>query len=66
MDPTTPMGSRLTYDVWSPEYSPADCPCRCRAAPAKKAVLSIVPGTSNSRVSFSGFPHWSDSARARS
>lgn len=26
----------------------------------------MVPGTSNSRVSFSGLPHWSDSARAKS
>ena len=50
MEPTTPMGSRRTYEVWSPEYSPADWPWRCRAAPAKKAVLSIVPGTSNSRA----------------
>lgn len=66
MEPTTPMGSRRTYEVWSPEYSPADWPCRWRAAPAKKAVLSMVPGTSNSRVSFSGLPHWRDSARAKS
>ena len=30
------------------------------------AVLSMVPGTSNSRVSFSGLPHCRDSARANS
>ncbi len=62
----TPTGSRRTYEVWSPEYSPAARPCGWRAAPAKKAALSTVPGTSNSRVSLSGLPHCRDSTRASS
>ena len=36
-------------DVWSPEYSPAALPSRLRAAPAKNATLSTVPGTSKPR-----------------
>ncbi|CAM5258046.1 hypothetical protein STANM309S_01660 [Streptomyces tanashiensis] len=66
MEPTTPIGSRRMYEVWSPLYSAADWPWRWRAAPAKKAALSIVPGTSNSVVSLSGLPHWRDSTRAMS
>ena len=35
-------------DVWSAEYSALALPSRWRAAPAKKSMLSTLPGTSNS------------------
>lgn len=66
MEPTTPIASRRTYEVWSPSYSAADLPSRWRAAPAKKEVLSTVPGTSNSVESLIGLPHWRDSTYAKS
>ena len=50
---TTPTASRRMLDVWSPEYSAVALPSRWRAAPAKKSMLSMLPGTSNSR----GQPH---------
>ena len=52
----TPSGSRRVIEVWSGEYSPAALASRTRAAPAKKAVLSMVPGTSKPVLSRSGFP----------
>ncbi len=45
-------------EVWSPEYSAVALPSRWRAAPAKKAMLSMLPGTSNSVASRTGFPVW--------
>ena len=48
MVPTTPTASRRMKEVWSAGYSALALPSRCRAAPAKKAMLSMLPGTSNS------------------
>ena len=53
-------------DVWSPEYSALAMPSRRRAAVPKNAVLSTVPGTSNSRASRIGLPAWRLSSRASS
>ena len=52
----TPIGSRRIEEVWSAEYSAVALPSRLRAAPEKKSMLSMVPGTSNSRVSRIGLP----------
>ena len=60
------MASRRIELVWSAEYSPVARPSRLRAAPAKKATLSTVPGTSNSRASLIGLPAWRLSASANS
>ena len=45
-------------EVWSAEYSAVALPSRWRAAPAKKEMLSMLPGTSNSVASRTGFPVW--------
>ena len=55
---TTPTASRLIEEVWSAEYSAVALPSRCRAAPAKNAMLSMLPGTSNSVANRTGFPVW--------
>ena len=44
--------------MWSAEYSAEALPSRCRAAPAKNAVLSTVPGTSKPVDSRIGLPVW--------
>src|SRR6185437_8811253 len=63
---TTPMASRRMLDVWSPEYSAVALPSRWRAAPAKKSMLSTLPGTSNSVASRTGLPVWLTSSATRS
>ena len=52
--------------MWSPEYSALAMPSRRRAAVPKKAVLSTVPGTSNSRARRIGLPAWRLSSWASS
>ncbi len=51
-------------DVWSAEYSPVARPSRLRAAPAKNAMLSIVPGTSKPVERRIGLPVCRVSVRA--
>ncbi len=63
---TTPTASRRIEEVWSPEYSPEALPSRWRAAPAKKSMLSTLPGTSNSVASRTGLPVWLTSSATRS
>ena len=55
---TTPTASRRIDDVWSAEYSAVALPSRWRAAPAKNAMLSTLPGTSNSVARRTGLPVW--------
>ena len=63
---TTPTASRRMLEVWSPEYSAVALPSRWRAAPAKKSMLSTLPGTSNSRASRAGLPVWLTSSATSS
>src|SRR5882757_10451071 len=63
---TTPMASRRMLDVWSTEYSAVALPSRWRAAPAKKSMLSTLPGTSNSVASRTGLPVWLTSSATSS
>ena len=63
---TTPMASRRMLDVWSAEYSAVALPSRWRAAPAKKSMLSMLPGTSNSAANRTGLPVWLTSSATSS
>ncbi len=42
-------------------YSPALLPSRCRAAPAKNRIWSIIGGTSSDATRCAGFPQFSTS-----
>ena len=66
MVPTTPTASRRIDEVWSAEYSAVALPSRWRAAPAKNAMLSTLPGTSNSVAKRTGLPVWLTSSATNS